>query len=163
MPLSTKRRGADELDVNAHKSARELAEPDKEKEDLARKLVMASPLPQRGMRLKYKNHGHNFWQRPGSKLPREAHQDQRKHDAVTKHRQSVTLDHYGANLSWGRALALSEPPHYVTGGRTRPHPSASVRPIRTRPRPSILRVPVAPPDLFAPHSHILVADSGSFN
>eukprot|EP00966_Prymnesium_polylepis_P276060 6378109-Prymnesium_polylepis.1 len=31
---------------------------------------------------------------------------------------------------------------YVTGGRTRPHPSASVRPVRTRPR---LRPPVRGP------------------
>ena len=31
---------------------------------------------------------------------------------------------------------------YVTGGRTRPHPSASVRPVRTRPGPSTRPWPV---------------------
>ena len=36
--------------------------------------------PQRGMRLTNNNQGQHFRQRPGSKLPREAHQDQRKHD-----------------------------------------------------------------------------------
>eukprot|EP00966_Prymnesium_polylepis_P324198 7380277-Prymnesium_polylepis.1 len=56
-----------------------------------------------------------------------------------------------ASVRRPRQSAWTDPSAPVRDRPPRPHPSRSVHPS------------VARPDLFAPHSHILVADPGSFN